>query len=75
MEGPNPKDPSQAMGRTTHNKLVYFPTPLPPQQLKGQLVHVRVHTVRAFSLFGDVVVRPELDAAAGPALQPALAAC
>lgn len=55
VEGPNPKDPMQAMGRTTHNKLVYFPALLPPTQLKGQLVDVHVHTVRAFSLFGDMV--------------------
>ena len=68
VEGPNPKDASQAMGRTTHNKLVYFPAPAPPQQMKGQLVDVHIHTVHAFSLFGDVVQQPGARAAQEPVL-------
>ena len=55
VEGANPKDASQAMGRTTHNKLVYFPCPGPPQRLRGELVHVHAHTVRAFTILGDIV--------------------
>ena len=55
MEGPNPKNPAEAMGRTTHNKLTFFPAPQGAAQLKGCLVDVHVTTVRAFSLFGHIV--------------------
>lgn len=39
VEGPNPRDPGQAMGRTRHNKLAFFPGD--GQALKGRLVQVR----------------------------------
>ena len=55
VEGPNPKNPNEAMGRTTHNKLTFFPAPQGAAQLKGQLVDVHITTVHAFSLFGDMV--------------------
>ncbi|KAK9804054.1 hypothetical protein WJX73_010622 [Symbiochloris irregularis] len=55
VEGPNPRDPMQAMGRTRHNKVAFFPTTLPPAMLKGQLVTMHVDLVRAFTLFGHLV--------------------
>lgn len=39
MEGPNPRSERQAVGRSRHNKLVYFDGD--GQALKGQLVQVR----------------------------------
>ena len=55
VEGPNPRDPLQAMGRTRHNKLAFFPSVIPPSVLKGQLVHMHVEQVRAFTLYGHLV--------------------
>lgn len=51
----------QAMGRTRHNKVAFFPTTLPPTMLKGQLVTMHVDHVRAFTLFGHLV-EPSLQA-------------
>ena len=53
MEGPNPRDPSQAMGRTRHNKLCFFPGSGP--ELKGTVVNVQVEEVRAYTLSGSIV--------------------
>lgn len=53
MEGPNPRDPGQAMGRTRHNKVTFFPGD--GQALKGRLVMVRVEEVRAYTLIGRLV--------------------
>lgn len=50
VEGPNPKAEGQAMGRSRHNKLVFFPGD--GAALKGQLVQVQVEEVRAYSLLG-----------------------
>ncbi len=50
VEGPNPKAEGQAMGRSRHNKLVFFPGD--GAKLKGQVVQVHVDEVRAYSLIG-----------------------
>ncbi len=55
VEAQNPKDPSQVMGRTRGNRLTYFPGQL--DALKGQLVPIKITTVRAFSLTGERVQR------------------
>jgi tRNA-2-methylthio-N6-dimethylallyladenosine synthase len=57
VEGPNPRDPSQVMGRTRTNRLTFFPA-LDGQggvHRPGDLVRVRIDTVRAFSLSGQAV--------------------
>jgi len=53
-EGVNPKDPAQLMGRTRTNRLTFFPAARPegPPHRPGELVQVRIETVRAFSLSG-----------------------
>jgi tRNA-2-methylthio-N6-dimethylallyladenosine synthase len=57
VEGSNPRDPRQAMGRTRGNRLTFFParhgdsSPVQP----GELVAVRIEAVRAFSLSGELV--------------------
>jgi len=53
-EGVNPKDPTQLMGRTRTNRLTFFPAARPEGQphRPGELVQVRIETVRAFSLSG-----------------------
>ena len=54
VEGTNPKDPEQVMGRTRTNRLTFFPA----QRVNGarwqpgDLVDVRIEAVRAFSLSG-----------------------
>ncbi len=53
VEGSNPKDPSQVMGRTRTNRLTFCPGEL--ADLKGRLVKVKVSQVRAFSLTGDFI--------------------
>jgi tRNA-2-methylthio-N6-dimethylallyladenosine synthase len=50
VEGMNPRDARQAMGRSRHNKLVFFDGD--GQALKGSLVQVRVEEVRAYTLIG-----------------------
>ena len=55
VEGPNARNPEQAVGRTRHNKLAFFPCPVPAAALKGQLVHMQVEQVRAFTLYGRMV--------------------
>jgi len=57
VEGANPKDASQCMGRTRTNRITFFPArrsdgrPITP----GELVDVRIEAVRAFSLSGTAV--------------------
>ncbi|KAK9824523.1 hypothetical protein WJX72_011085 [[Myrmecia] bisecta] len=63
VEGPNPKGVNQAMGRTQHNKLVFFDGD--GAALKGQLVTVHVSMVRAYSLFGEMVGTAGAAGAAG----------
>lgn len=50
VEGPNPKVDGQAMGRSRHNKLVFFDGD--GKALAGELVTVFVDRVHAYSLFG-----------------------
>jgi tRNA-2-methylthio-N6-dimethylallyladenosine synthase len=56
VEGRNPKDPAQMMGRTRTNRLTFFPgeradgSAIQP----GELVTVRIEEVRAFSLSGKL---------------------
>lgn len=51
VEEVNPKDPTQVMGRTKGNRLTFFEGDF--NQLKGQLVSVKIMEVRAFSLSGQ----------------------
>jgi tRNA-2-methylthio-N6-dimethylallyladenosine synthase len=55
VEGTNPKDPSQVMGRTRTNRLTFFPASDGQGGFygPGDLVKVRIATVRAFSLGGE----------------------
>jgi tRNA-2-methylthio-N6-dimethylallyladenosine synthase len=60
-EACNPRDPEQLMGRTRTNRLTFFParhadgTGIRP----GELVPVRIETVRAFSLSGVPLARSQ----------------
>jgi tRNA-2-methylthio-N6-dimethylallyladenosine synthase len=58
VEDQNPKDPTQVMGRTRGNRLTFFTGDI--NQLKGQLVKVKITEVRAFSLTGERVETPAL---------------
>ncbi len=49
VEGTNPKDPGQLMGRTRTNRLTFFPD---EGQGLGALVPVRIEETRSFSLSG-----------------------
>ncbi len=51
VEDQNPKDPSQVMGRTRGNRLTFFAGNI--QELRGQVVKVKITEVRAFSLTGE----------------------
>jgi tRNA-2-methylthio-N6-dimethylallyladenosine synthase len=55
VEGTNPKDPTQVMGRTRTNRLTFFPGQRPDggSWSPGDLVTVRIEEVRAFSLSGS----------------------
>jgi tRNA-2-methylthio-N6-dimethylallyladenosine synthase len=55
-EAVNPKDPTQLMGRTRTNRLTFFPAARPDgdQHRIGELVPVRIESVRAFSLSGSL---------------------
>ena len=52
VEEQNPKNPAQVMGRTNGNRLTFFPGKI--EELKGQIVKVKITDVRAFSLTGQV---------------------
>jgi len=56
VEGSNPKDPAQVMGRTRTNRLSFFPGLRPDGTAiqAGDLVDVRIEEVRAFSLSGTL---------------------
>jgi tRNA-2-methylthio-N6-dimethylallyladenosine synthase len=56
VEDRNPKDPTQVMGRTRGNRLTFFTGDI--DELKGQLVEVKITQVRAFSLTGERVDAP-----------------
>ncbi|CAG9461026.1 unnamed protein product [Pedinophyceae sp. YPF-701] len=49
VEGRNPKNPEQMMGRSRHNKMVFFDGDM---ELRGQLVNVHIDECRAYSLMG-----------------------
>ena len=51
VEDQNPKDLTQVMGRTRGNRLTFFSGNI--EQLKGQIVPVKITEVRAFSLTGQ----------------------
>ncbi|MEQ8538692.1 MAG: tRNA (N6-isopentenyl adenosine(37)-C2)-methylthiotransferase MiaB [Coleofasciculus sp. D1-CHI-01] len=53
VEDQNPKDSSQVMGRTRGNRLTFFSGDI--NQLKGQIVKVKITEVRAFSLTGEAL--------------------
>jgi tRNA-2-methylthio-N6-dimethylallyladenosine synthase len=57
VEGGNPKDPQQVMGRTRTNRLTFFPQARADGGTwqAGDLVNVRIEEVRAFSLSGQAV--------------------
>ena len=59
VEGLNPKDPGQVMGRTRTNRLTFFPAARAGGDAwqSGDLVTVRIEEVRAFSLSGQAVDR------------------
>lgn len=52
VEDQNPKDKNQVMGRTQSNRLTFFRGNI--NQLKGQIVEVKITEVRAFSLTGNL---------------------
>ena len=56
VEGANPKDPEQVMGRTRTNRLTFFPARRPDGRASapGDLVQVRIEQVRSFSLSGSL---------------------
>ncbi|MEM1310976.1 MAG: TRAM domain-containing protein, partial [Cyanobacteria bacterium P01_H01_bin.153] len=54
VEDVNPKDRSQVMGRTRSNRLTFFAGDI--NELKGQLIKVKIAEVRAFSLTGVPLV-------------------
>ena len=53
VEGENPRDPSQVMGRTRGNRLTFFTGNL--AELRGKVVKIKVTEVRPFSLTGEAV--------------------
>jgi tRNA-2-methylthio-N6-dimethylallyladenosine synthase len=52
VEGQNPQDKTQVMGRTQGNRLTFFRGNI--NQLKGQIVEVKITETRAFSLTGNL---------------------
>jgi tRNA-2-methylthio-N6-dimethylallyladenosine synthase len=56
VEGTNPKDPQQVMGRTRTNRLTFFPGERADGRPieAGELVTVQIEGVRAFSLSGKL---------------------
>jgi tRNA-2-methylthio-N6-dimethylallyladenosine synthase len=58
VEAENTKDKTQVMGRTGGNRLTFFAGDI--NQLKGQMVKVKITEVRAFSLTGVAVEIPQL---------------
>lgn len=58
VEAQNPKDPSQVMGRTRGNRLTFFEGSI--DELRGQLVSVKITEVRPFSLTGQPLIEARL---------------
>ncbi|MEO0409665.1 MAG: tRNA (N6-isopentenyl adenosine(37)-C2)-methylthiotransferase MiaB [Cyanobacteria bacterium P01_A01_bin.135] len=57
VEGVNPKDSGQVMGRTRGNRLVFFEG---GPEAQGQLIDVEITQVRAFSLTGQPVAHRQM---------------
>jgi tRNA-2-methylthio-N6-dimethylallyladenosine synthase len=57
VEGLNPKDGDQVMGRTRTNRLTFFPAARADgtRWQSGDLVNVHIDEVRAFSLSGTAI--------------------
>ncbi|MFN9644757.1 MAG: tRNA (N6-isopentenyl adenosine(37)-C2)-methylthiotransferase MiaB [Cyanobacteriota bacterium] len=57
VEGGNPRDPAQLMGRTRTNRLTFFPAVdgRGGSHQPGDLVPVRIDTARPFSLSGEAI--------------------
>jgi len=53
VEGQNPKDPTQVMGRTQGNRLTFFEGNI--TALRGKILPVQITQVRAFSLTGHPI--------------------
>lgn len=53
VEDQNPKDPQQVMGRTRGNRLTFCNGNI--DELKGQILKVKITEVRPFSLTGEIV--------------------
>ena len=53
VEEQNPKNPTQVMGRTNGNRLTFFPGKI--EELKEEIVKVKITEVRAFSLTGEAI--------------------
>ncbi len=53
IEGANAKDPSQVVGRTPSNRLVFAAGD--PVRLRGQFVNIRITEARSFSLTGEIL--------------------
>ena len=60
VEGANPRAEGQVMGRTRHNKLVFFEGDV--AALRGTLTHVVVERCQAYSLFGRPATAEEVAA-------------
>ena len=54
VDDQNPKDPTQVMGRTRGNRLTFFAGNI--NELKAQVVKVKITEVRPFSLTGQLLV-------------------
>jgi len=52
VDGVNPKDSNQVMGRTEHNKIAFFDGSI--EEMKGQLVKVKVNAATASCLYCEV---------------------
>lgn len=52
VEGPNPKSEGEVMGRSRHNKLVFFKGDA--KALRGKIVNVKIQRAHAYSLFGEM---------------------
>ncbi|YAI81528.1 MAG: tRNA (N6-isopentenyl adenosine(37)-C2)-methylthiotransferase MiaB [cyanobacterium endosymbiont of Rhopalodia sterrenbergii] len=52
VEGQNPQDKNQVMGRTQGSRLTFFRGSI--DQLKGKIIEVKITEVRAFSLTGSL---------------------
>jgi tRNA-2-methylthio-N6-dimethylallyladenosine synthase len=59
VEERNTKNPDQVLGRTRGNRLTFFNGDI--EELRGQVVPVRITEARAFSLTGDMLTKLDCD--------------